>query len=377
MWLGLFTALLAAAIAPSGDSPRSTTGQAAWAAEPTYRFAGRYAGEWVAEPLSLTPAGDPAEAVQAFQSQAGQLRGMLTLDLDCDGRLRGEARAQTSDDPRFAAIFSGSDSTMGMQAALDLVAQATLSGSLAAREAASEAALVEATLEGTLVSLEPVAEEAPPPEPAFFQRWYAASPASHWEIRAGAPGQLRGTWTGAADLAIPAGAQQPGLVLRTRGEWTATRTAVALCPWRGTATATGTFAGVQQYHETVEFRFWPTGDGHLTGSGTGVATVTGGPAGGCQYTGGGPFAVRVVGEQAGGRFRFRLEDGEQSQLVVTTTCPHGRFSAPQPALSTAFGPIEVPEVAGAQARLEAPQRPGPLQGTLEVTVEPAAGAAPP
>jgi hypothetical protein len=167
VWLGLLTTLLAVAIAPSGDSAHPTTGQAAWAAEPIYRFAGRYAGEWVAEPLGLTPAGD----LQAFQSQAGQLRGPLTLDLDCDGRIRGEARAQTSDGPRLAAIFVDSDgTTVGMQAALDLVAQATLSGSLAARQVAAETTRVDAALEGTLVSLEPVAEEAPPPEPAFFQR---------------------------------------------------------------------------------------------------------------------------------------------------------------------------------------------------------------
>jgi hypothetical protein len=79
------------------------------------------------------------------------------------------------------------------------------------------------------------------------------------------------------------------------------------------------------------------------------------------------FAVRVGGEYRAGRFRVQLSDDEQPQLLVTMTCPSGQYVAPQAALATAFGTVELAETPGARAQGTAG---GTASGVLEVGIEP-------
>ena len=104
------------------------------------------------------------------------------------------------------------------------------------------------------------------------------------------------------------------------------------------------------------------------------ATVSGGIAGGCEYSGGGVFAVRVVGDYQPGRFRVQFSDDDQPQLLVTTTCPSGRYVAPQGLLATGFSAVEVEERAGAAGRAAAD---GATRGALEMSIAPQGEVAPP
>jgi hypothetical protein len=230
-------------------------------------------------------------------------------------------------------------------------------------------------LAGVLSSPPNEADEPSPPVPV--QRWYASDSRGEWALLGAAPGHLNGTWQGLASLRVAPGPYEPSWQVEGRGGWRAQRVAVALCPWRGTARAAGAFTNEQRHAETVEFELWPTGDSGVVGEGAGRAEVSGGVPGGCEYSGGGAFAVRVVGELRDGRFRLRLEDDEHPQLLVTTTCATHRHVAPHAALTTVFDWFELPEAAGAQARLDAPRAAVPVQGVLEVTIQPASGAAPP
>ena len=71
----------------------------------------------------------------------------------------------------------------------------------------------------------------------------------------------------------------------------------------------------------------------------------------------------ISGEALDGRFRLRLEDFEQPQLLVATTCANGRFVAPQAPLTPRFGPIELPEQVGAQTQLTLPPTAPDIRGT--------------
>jgi hypothetical protein len=349
--------------------------QGAWSSEPTFHFAGRYEGEWRTEPLELTFAGGNAAAGVVTERRGGALQGTLSLDVGCDGSLSGHARGQTAAAPTFRAIIPGPDGARVLAASLDLVADGELAGSLSARRAASRRGMVEAALVGELGGLGDEGEEPAPPQPV--QRWYVGETASDWELASAVPGAIAGTWRGAANLAIAGGPYDPAAGIESQGTWQARRVAVALCPWRGTARASGAFINEQRHEETVQLELWPTGDGRVVGEGIGRAEVFGGTPGGCEYSGGGPFSVRVVGEHRDGRFRLRLEDDEHPQLVVTTTCGSMRHAAPHAALATHFEWLELLEAPGAAARLESPRGGGPLRGTLEVVIQPASGAAPP
>ena len=101
---------------------------------------------------------------------------------------------------------------------------------------------------------------------------------------------------------------------------------------------------------------------------------SGGIAGGCEYSGGGVFAVRVVGDYQPGRFRVQFADDDQPQLLVTTTCPSGRYVAPQAVLATGLGAVEVEERPGATGRGTAD---GAARGVLEISIALQGEAAPP
>jgi hypothetical protein len=359
--------MLLAAAAP-------TAAQSGWSSEPTFRWAGRYEAEWTAEAVELA-APRPPSGSRIVQRRPGVLRGAMTLDIGCDGAISGEARAQTQSPPWYQAWVDGPEGARSLEAILDLVGQASLAGTLGGRVAASQTSALDVALTGSLTASPTEEEPAPPPAP--LQAWYASNPSGRWTILAGEPGYLSGAWDGAVALSLPADAYQPGLQIEAQGAWRARRVAVALCPWRGIARATGTLGNEQRHDEIAEFTFRPTGDGRLVGEGTAQAQVTGGTAGGCTYSGGGPFAVRVSGEQRDGRFRLRLDDDEHPQLLVTTVCGGNTHVGPQPALVTAFDWLEVSERAGTGAALDATRAASPLRGTLEVTLEPASGASPP
>jgi hypothetical protein len=127
----------------------------------------------------------------------------------------------------------------------------------------------------------------------------------------------------------------------------------------------------------LEAILWPDAEGRAIGTATGHADVTGGPTGGCQYSGGGPFGMRVVGERARGVLRLRLDDDEQPQLNVITICSTGRHVMAQRPLAAYFPAVEVPETIGGQATVEAVASMAGARGTMRLTVEPLAGAQPP
>jgi hypothetical protein len=359
--------------APSGALPVSTasplSSQAAWAAEPTYRFAGRYEGEWTADVwLDELEPSVPAETV--FEQRAGQAAGSVVVDVACDGVVTGQAHGQTRTSAAFASVTAGDQVPRVLSATLDVVLDGALQGGLASRAAGGPAA-GEASLEGSLRDvpgdLESVAA------PVGVQRWYTGAGVSRWALAEGQPGRIAGSLEMTLQLAAPEGMSAQRVGVGVAGRWVAARTALALCPWRAAVVVRGAFANEQLHDEQVEVVFWPTADGRLEGDGRGQALIRGGPPGGCEYSGGGPFAVHVVGEARDGRFRLRLEDYEQAQLLVTTTCPSGRFVGPQAALSALFGFVELPEVVGARAHVDLPATVADVRGTLDVTIEPVAG----
>lgn len=349
--------------------------QGTWSSEPTFHFAGRYEGEWSADPLELTFPGGSQPPTVVAERRPGALRGTLTLDVGCDGGLSGHARGQTTAGPSFRAILAGPDGVRMLGAAVDLVVDGELAGSLGGRRVGSQLGAVEAALVGELTALGSESEEPVPPQPV--QRWYAGAAVGEWELASAEPGALSGTWRGAANLDIAGAPYEPPARVESQGGWHARRVAVALCPWRGTGRARGAFANQQRHEETIQLELWPTGDGRIIGEGSGLAQVSGGAAGGCEYSGGGGFTVRVVGDHRDGRFRLRLEDDEHPQLLVTTTCAGSQHVAPHAALATHFDWLELAVAPGATARIEAPRGPVAVQGSLEVVIQPASGAAPP
>jgi hypothetical protein len=351
----------------------SARAQSAWAAEPTYRFAGRYEGEWTAD--VWLEEHEPRTSLGAlFEQRAGQMAGAVTLDVGCDGTVAGQAHAQTRAPAAFAATVDGEEGPRVLSATLDLVVDGALEGGLASRAVAGPTG-AEAALGGTLRDVPGDLESAA--EALGAQRWFAGSGSSRWALAEGQPGRLAGSADGSVDLLIPDGSREGRMGLRVTGRWVAARTAIALCPWRAAVIVRGAFGNEQLHDEQVEVIFRPTGDGRLEGEGRGQATIRGGRPGGCEYSGGGPFAVHVVGEARDGVFRLRLEDYEQSQLLLTTTCASGRFVGPQVALSTLFGVVELPEALGGRAHVDLPPTVADARGALDVTIDPVAGGAVP
>src|SRR5438094_8685679 len=131
-------ALLLAPIFPAA----SAGGQAAFPPEPTYRFAGRFEGEWTSEALQFAqaPGTDTDPLVVA---EPGRLRGRMTVDVGCDGTLTGRARGQTEAQPRFTATYFSPAGQRVTRAALDVVAEMALDGRLAAGSALGQPARVD------------------------------------------------------------------------------------------------------------------------------------------------------------------------------------------------------------------------------------------
>lgn len=351
----------------------STAAQSPWSAEPTYRYAGRYEGEWTAQIwLGSSEATTGERAV--FEQRAGELRGTLALDVGCDGAIAGEIQGQTRSPAAVAAIASGAEGPRVLSATLDVVAEGSFSGALTGRGAGGAVSRAEAALDGALRDLPSELETTA--VPAGVQRWYTGAGTMRLALLEGEPGRLAGSAEASLELVGPLGVEEPALTLSGEGRWVAARVAVALCPWQATVLVSGAFGNEQLHDERLEIAFRATPDGRIEGEGRGQAIIHGGPPGGCEYSGGGPFAVQVVGEARDGRFRLRLEDYEQPQLLLVTTCADGRFVGPQAPLSTAFGWIELPATVGAQARLALPTVPD-AQGVLDVTVRPAVGGTPP
>jgi hypothetical protein len=351
-----------------GPSPRA---QAAWAAEPTYRYAGSYRGEWVSDAYDVSVVGPPASGILLFSGRPGHLRGTVDVEVGCDGGVRLGADGQTDVAPTFSALASTREGLRLVDARLDQVARAALVGRLAARVAEAGQGQVEVALEQVVTT---PATGATAGAVVAERRWYDGVGSPRWQLLAGEPGRLRGTWEGGADLTLPGESPQPTVRLGARGSWTADRHAVEWCAWRGSASARGTLVEGQTHEETVDFTFRPTGDGQVVGEGSGRATVSGGVAGGCEYSGGGVFAVRVVGSYQPGRFRVQFADDDQPQLLVTTTCPSGRYVAPQGLLATSFSALEVDERPGATGRAATE---GAARGVLELSIGPLGEAAPP
>jgi hypothetical protein len=260
-------------------------------------------------------------------------------------------------------------------ATLDVVSEGGFDGSLGGRRGEGHGGRVDAALDGALRDLPSDLETAA--ASTDIQRNYSGPADDQWTLQGGEPGRLAGAVEGAGELSVPTGAFEPRFLLRSRGQWSATRVAQTLCPWRGSVVVSGAFGNQETHEEQLELTFRPTGDGQLEGDGVGEATIRGGPPGGCDYSGGGPFAVQVLGEERAGLFRLRLEDYEQPQLVITTTCAGGRFTAPQPTLSTLFGTIELPQAVGARAHVTLPDSLPDARGTLDVSISPLMGADPP
>jgi hypothetical protein len=356
------------------NPPTPAVAQAPWAAEPTYRFAGHYEGEW-----STDVAPEPAEAATGsrtvFDQQPGDLRGRLAVDVACDGTVSGQAQAQTQTPIALAAIVDGPEGPRVLSASLDVVAATSFTGTLARRAADGPSSTVDAALAGVVRDLPTDVESAA--VPTRLERYYTGGGSLAWGLLEGIPGRLAGAVTTTLDLTSPTSADEPPLTVKGTGRWVVARVAAALCPWQATVSVSGAVANEQLHDERSELTFSATPDGRLEGAGRGQATIRGGPAGGCTYSGGGPFAVLVAGEAADGRFRLRLEDFEQAQLLVTTTCPTGRYVAPLAPLTPHFGPIELPEQVGAQVQLTLPSTVPDARGTLDVTISPVVGAAPP
>jgi hypothetical protein len=362
--------LVALALAAPADAAQDLL-----APVPTFLYAGRYEGEWRAERLAVVlPAGDSPVAVPANAAPA-QLQGRLVLDIACDGALTAEAQGQTFPGPGLAVQWAGAEADYAAAGVLDLVAAASWQGALADR-GWSAAGRVDAALDGTLLA-RPREGDEPIALPAPLRRWYAADVASRWTLARGAPGELVGTWAAALDLGFSLAPDAPPLAVRSAGGWRVQRVAVALCPWRGTLRVHGSLPPVARQEEVLELTFWPTGDGGVVGEGRGEATLGGGAPGGCQYAGGGPLAVRVVGEQRAGRFTLRLADDDQPQLVLAAACPSGRSALPHPALAPRLGPLTVGAEPGAVLQTRLPAGAGGPEASVELRVAPAAGAAPP
>ncbi len=352
---------------PAGDG----RAQSGWASEPTYRYAGAYHGEWVSTSSEVALASEAGSGIVLFTSRPASVRGIVDLEVACDGTVRLEARGHTDSTPTYAALVSTALGLRLVDGRLDLAARATLAGRLSARRAEDGSGYVEAALEEAVSA---PATAAGTGGVSLGRRWHAADSRPRWQLLAGEPGRLQGTWDSAADLAIPGAAGEPALRLGARGSWSATRHSTESCPWRGQATARGAVVEGQMHEESVEFVFRLTADGRLEGEGSGRARVYGGVPGGCEFSGGGMFSVRVGGEYRAGRFRVQLTDDEQPQLLVTTTCPSGQYVAPQTALATAFGTVELAEAPGARGQSTAG---GTASGVLEVGIEPLGELAPP
>jgi hypothetical protein len=366
-WRAALTAVLGTAlVALSGHAEEGL------APEPTYRYAGRYEGEWQA-PVDVMVLESAAPFGQGVHPRVGALGGHLTLAVGCDGTLTGEVRGETRRPLHLSAVVERDGAPRFLDGTLALGVHAVLHGTLTERRGLVDSGLVEAALAGATRDLPHDLETAETPQP--LQAWFADDASGTWTIAQGAPGELAGEWTGARSLALVLGPEGPTLGVQPGGRWRATRTAVALCPWRGMARAVGSLGEAQRQEELLEFRFWPTGDGAVVGEGMGEARLSGGPPGRCGYSGGGPFAVRVTGQERAGRFRLRFEDDDHPQVWLVTTCPTSRHVTVQPALTARFGPVELPAVAGATA--EATPLAPPAHGTLEVTIAPESGAAPP
>ncbi len=351
--------------------PPMTGAQGGWAREPTYRYAGTYHGEWVSDSLSVALASEPGSGILLFTAKPGHLRGPLEIVVGCDGAVRIDAQAQSDSASTYTALVSAAGSLRLVDGRLNLIARATLAGRLTTHAADEGSGHVDLAADEAVTV---PATGASPGGVSVAQRWQAADSALRWQLLAGEPGRLQGTWDNAGDVALPAGPGQPALRLSARGSWTAARDVAERCPWRGHATARGAVVEGQMHEETLEFVFRTTADGHLEGEGTGHASVYGGTPGGCQYTGGGAFAVRVGGEYRGGQFRVQLTDDDQPQLLVTTTCPSGQYVAPQGLLATAFGTVELAEAPGAHGEATVS---GDSSGVLDVGIEPVGELAPP
>ena len=359
---------------PRGAPTPAALAQSAWAPEPTYRYAGHYEGEWTAEasPDSTETASGRSSV---FEQRAGELRGTVGLDVGCDGAVSGQARGQTRLPIALAAIADGAEGPRVLAATLDLVVEGAFTGAVGSRGAEGPTSAVEAALRGSLRDLPSELETVA--VATSLERWYTGAGRLSWGLLEGAPGRLAGSAGASVQLLIPDSADRPPLPLHATGRWIAARVAAALCPWQASVSVSGAVGNEQLQEERLDLTFQITPDGRVEGEGRGQAAIRGGPPGGCVYSGGGPFAVVVGGEVRDGRLYLRLEDFEQPQLLLTTTCADGRFVGPQAPLSTRFGPIEVPAVAGAQAHLTLPPTVPDARGTLDVVVTPALGAAPP
>ncbi|MBX5492082.1 MAG: hypothetical protein IRZ14_13095 [Chloroflexi bacterium] len=346
---------------------------------PTYQYAGRYEGEWSAELLAVVLLPDSTPAAVPPASAPARLQGRLVVDVACDGTLTGQAQGQTDPGPALSVQWANAETHYTAEAVVDLVGTLTWQGALADR-AWTASGRVDGALDGTLLARTQEGEggEASA-SPVGLQQWYAAEVAPRWTLARGAPGDLAGTWAAALDLPFTVGPDAPPLAVRSAGAWRVQRVAVALCPWRGTLAVRGSLPPVARQEETLELTFWPTGDGGVVGEGRGLATVSGGVPGGCQYTGGGPLAVRVVGEERAGNFTLRFQDDDHPQLLLAASCPSGHSTLPHPALSPRLGPLTLPAESGATLNARLPIETGEPAGeaSVELHIAPATGATPP
>jgi hypothetical protein len=299
--------------------------------------------------------------------QPARWRGQVDLEVDCSGAVRVEVQGHTEAPVVYSALLSTAEGLRLAEGKADLVARATLDGRIATRQADGRPAVVDMAVDSTLTA--PTGQSAP------AQRFYATDISPRWQLDGGEPGRLQGAWSGLSDLTIPAEGEQPALRVGARGSWQATRHRVEDCPWRGRASARGALVEGQMHEEAGEFTFRPGANGQFEGEGTGRARVYGGTPGGCEYSGGGGIAFRVAGRLEGGRFQLHLTDDDQPQLLVATDCPSGRYVAPQGALTTAFGVVNLAEAPSASGSATIGGLAG--EGVLDVTVEPEGELAPP
>src|SRR5204863_2862733 len=100
--------------------------------------------------------------------------------------------------PRFTATYFSPTGQRVIRAALDVVAEMPLDGRLAAGSALGQPARVESVLDGA--TMEPPRDDDTFPVVTLFQRAYTTQAASRWDLLAGDPDQLQGTWEGTADV---------------------------------------------------------------------------------------------------------------------------------------------------------------------------------
>jgi hypothetical protein len=325
----------------------------------------------VSDAYDLSVASPAGSGILLFTGRPGHLRGPVDLEVGCDGGMRLSAESQTDVAPTFTALASTPEGLRLVDARLDQVARLTLAARLTARTEVAGDSRVEVVVEQVVTTPQ---SGVSPAQTLVGRRWHEGAGSPRWQFSAGEPGRLRGTWEGGTDLAIAGVAPEPAFRVGARGSWSVERQTVEWCWWNGRASAHGALIDGQAHEETLEFTFRPTGDGHVVGEGSGRATVSGGVAGGCEYSGGGVFAVRVVGDYQPGRFRVQFSDDDQPQLLVTTTCPSGRDVAPQGLLATGFSAVEVEERAAATGRAAAD---GATRGALEMSIAPQGEVAPP